>query len=225
LRERAVRLLCDAFAEDRLSIDEFERRLDAAHGAASIGELRGLLEDLPVPASVHADERRTAVSGPAAHDVLLPSRHATLPADRVREQSVTVAVLGGVNRSAGWVPARTNWVISTLGGAQIDFRDVPVPPGVTELRLFAFCGGADVIVPPEIRVECSGSGILGGFDVKSRTPTTEEADAPLLRISGLAVMGGISVSVRHPGESARDARKRIRRERRARKRLRGRDRG
>jgi hypothetical protein len=212
-------LLCDAFAEDRLSIEEFERRLDAAHVAASIGELQVLLEDLPVPAPARSGERGTAVGSPTTQDPLILSRHATLPADRVREQSVTVAVLGGVNRSAGWVPARTNWVISTLGGAQIDFRDIPVPAGVTELRVFAFCGGADVIVPPEIRIECSGSGILGGFDVKSKTPTTEDPDAPLLRVSGLAVMGGISVSVRHPGESAREARRRVRRERKARKRL------
>ena len=135
------------------------------------------------------------------------------------ERSFTLAVLGGVNRSAGWVPARTNWVISTLGGAQVDFRDIPVPSGVTELRVFAFWGGAEIVVPPEIRIECSGSGILGGFEVKSNSPTTDKADAPLLRISGLAVMGGISVSVRHPGESARDARKRLRKERKARKRL------
>ena len=86
------------------------------------------------------------------------------------------------------------------------------------MRLFACCGGIEVIVPPDLRVECSGSGILGAFDWEAVIPP-DDPEGPLLRVSGLAVMGGITVSVRRPGESAGDARRRRKLERKAQQRL------
>jgi hypothetical protein len=78
-------------------------------------------------------------------------------------------------------------------------------------------GGVDVIVPPGMNVECHGVGILGGFDQtgegQPRDPT-----APTLRVTGVALMGGVEVTVRHLGESGRDARRRRRQERRERAR-------
>jgi len=41
-----------------------------------------------------------------------------------------------------------------------------------------------------------------------------DPDQPLLRVKGLVVMGGAEIAVRLPGESARDAKKRKRIERR-----------
>ena len=41
----------------------------------------------------------------------------------------------------------------------------------------------------------------------------------MIRVSGLAILGGVSVTVRHPGESARAARIRRRGERKAKKLL------
>ncbi|MEX2582713.1 MAG: hypothetical protein WD766_05545 [Gemmatimonadota bacterium] len=38
----------------------------------------------------------------------------------------------------------------------------------------------------------------------------------MLRIMGLALMGGVEITVRYPGESARDSRRRRKREARAR---------
>ena len=70
-----------------------------------------------------------------------------------------------------------------------------------------------VVVPPWVRVECSGIGILGGFDEEHDPEVAAEDDAPILRITGVAIMGGVGVSVRYPGESGKEARRR-RKERR-----------
>ena len=56
-----------------------------------------------------------------------------------------------------------------------------------------------------------GSGVSSHY----RPPT--HPDAPILKVTGLAIMGGAGVTVRYPGETVRDARLRLRSERKARK--------
>jgi hypothetical protein len=56
---------------------------------------------------------------------------------------------------------------------------------------------------------------MGAFELMDRVPAQPDPDRPLLRITGLALMGAVSVETRLPGESARQARKRRRRERHA----------
>jgi len=219
LREKTQDLLCEAFAEDHLRIEEFERRLDRANAATSVADLRALLKDLPVPAETGGRKRETGLPGGSeARDVLVHSRHPTLPSTQVREQSFVMAVMGGARRAGAWIPARANWVVCALGGAEIDLREAPMPPGTTHVRVYAVFGGAEIIVPPDVRVECSGMGLMGGFDEDLTVQPTIDPDAPLVRVDGLAVMGGIAVTVRYPGESKKEARRRKRAARKAPKR-------
>jgi hypothetical protein len=60
---------------------------------------------------------------------------------------------------------------------------------------------------------------MGGFDHKQSVAPTDNPDAPLLRVSGVAFMGGVGVQVRYPGESKRDARHRLRDKRKELKRI------
>ena len=66
-----------------------------------------------------------------------------------------------------------------------------------------------------MNVETNGMAIMGGFE---HHPQHDDAppdpNAPTLRISGLAVMAGVDVQVRLPGESARDTRRRLKEKRR-----------
>jgi hypothetical protein len=89
-----------------------------------------------------------------------------------------------------------------------------MPPGITEVKVFAMWGGVDVIVPPGMNVECDGMGIMGGFDHTPEAAARPDPGAPTLRVTGVALMGGVHVTVRHAGESRRDARRRYRQERR-----------
>jgi hypothetical protein len=104
-----------------------------------------------------------------------------------------------------------------MGGAGLDFREARFAPGVTEVHILAIMGGVEVIVPPGITVETTGLGIMGGFDGHSQTVPSDDPSAPVLRIRGLAVMGGIEVKMMLPGETGRDARRRRKDERRQRR--------
>jgi hypothetical protein len=74
----------------------------------------------------------------------------------------------------------------------------------------------EIIVPPNLNVESHGIGIMGGFDHNAKYMEQPDPTAPTVRISGVALMGGVEVTVRHAGESARDARQRRRAERKER---------
>jgi hypothetical protein len=212
-RQVTIDALCEHFANDAMGVEEFERRVDVAHQAVSVDQLRELLRDLPggglpVPVASAGTAERPA------------GGYSLVPADQVRESGYAIAILGGQRRAGHWVPARVNTTIAFCGGAELDFREAALGPGVTEVRVVAIWGGVEIIVPPGLNVESSGVGIMGGFDHAHDVPREVNPGAPTLRVSGIALMGGVEITVRHAGESARDARQRRRIERR--ERLRGR---
>jgi len=206
-RQEVIDRLTEDFARDLLDVDEFESRVDRAHQATSMEALEPLVSDLEP-----LEKDAPPISDSQAMELHRP--RAPVPADRPRTRWA-VAVMGGVERKGSWrVPNRLK-VVCVMGGAEIDFRDVALPPGETEVSITCIMGGAEVIVPPDLPVECDGFAILGGFEHVDRAPPQHDPDAPLLRIKGVALMGGFTIATRLPGESARQARRRERRERRA----------
>ena len=220
-RQRTIDTLCEAFANDELEVEEFERRVEAAHRASSGDELRRLLSGLPsasVPATVpKKGQARRPLPAPApAAD---PGEVPELYRGEVREWSLSPGMMGGMSRSGYWVPARKNVTIGIMGGCDLDLREAQLPPGVTEIICVAFWGGVEIIAPPWLQVEVSGIGIMGGFEHNQKTRSTPTPGGPVVRISGLALMGGVSVTVRYPGETAGDARRRLKDEKKEAKRL------
>ena len=211
-RDVTIDALCEHFANDIMSVEEFERRVDAAHAATSVDALKELLQDLPgggVPAVV---EPQTTPS-PAPD-----SQFTVTSAGQVKEQGFIVAIMGGSARKGRWSPARKNYSIAVMGGCELDFREAVMGPGVTELQVFTLCGGVEVIVPPGLNVESHAIAIMGGFEHRGDDYHNPDPHAPTLRITGVAIMGGVEVTVRHPGETARDARRRRKLERKERRR-------
>ena len=197
-RTEVIAALSHAFARDDREIEELDRRLELVHRAGSVAELDALVADV-APAARAVSLRRTA--------------NVTTPLDRPERQAL-VAIMGGVERSGRWtVPARLS-AHCLMGGISLDFREADLGPGVTELSILCMMGGVEIIVPPHINVQLAGSAILGGFDQSH--PGADALDAEpvaTLRITGVAFAGGVGVETRRVGESARQARKRIKGER------------
>ncbi|HEV7588769.1 MAG TPA: hypothetical protein VGO40_11700, partial [Longimicrobium sp.] len=71
-----------------------------------------------------------------------------------------------------------------------------------------------------VHVELNGFALMGGFAQSGGRELPRDPNAPVLRIGGVAVMGGVELQVRHPGESEGDVRAAERLARRDAKRLR-----
>jgi hypothetical protein len=201
IRQVTVDALCEHFANDVMTVEEFEQRVEAAHRAQTVDDLRELLRDLP-GGNLPAVAGSAATPAPRTRPVPVPAAH-------VRPHETMVAIMGGTMRKGRWTPARTSLALSIMGGTHLDFREAALGPGVTEVKAFAMMGGVEIVVPPGIHVESHGIGIMGGFDHVTEYEDSDPS-APILRISGLALMGGVEITVRNPGESARDARRRRR---------------
>lgn len=195
-REATIAMLCEHFALDHLPAGDLEHRIDRAHAARTVDDLRALLANLPAL----ADQ-------PARLDI----------ADLETSQAI-VAIMGGAERSGAWIPARTIRVFSLMGGAVLDFREVPLPRGTINVEVYAVMGGVEILVPPGIRVSCEGTGIMGAFEQKAGNSVSADLSEVTLRITGIALMGGVEVVERLPGESAGDARRRRKEEKRKRRR-------
>ncbi|MXW65619.1 MAG: DUF1707 domain-containing protein [Gemmatimonadales bacterium] len=208
-RQATVDRLCAHFARDAMNTTELERRLDIAYAARTRAELVALERDLP---SLRGETRPAAPEPPPTASVPVD------PARPVQEHDLIVSIWGATERKGSWVPPRQLTAVTVMGGTDLDFRQAAFATETVSVRLLALMGGVDIVVPPGVRVEWGGIALMGGVTMPE--PVTPPAqDAPVIRLSGLVCMGGVDVVERHPGESAREARKRIRKDRKARRRL------
>jgi hypothetical protein len=198
VRDRVIAVLSDAFAAGTLEVEEFERRVTVAHRSDAVAEVEALIADLPAPAA------------PAAPPV---ASRALVPASEVRDTGLVLSLMGGAQRTGRWSVPRVTYVVSVMGGSRLDLREARLPAGTVEVRALSMMGGVEIIVPPNLAVEANGVGIMGGFEHVERVPTDPDPGAPLLRVTGVAIMGGVNIEMRLPGESAREAKRRRKRER------------
>lgn len=183
-REQVVQDLADHFAQDRLTLPEYERRVELAYRASSNDALRDLTKDLAMPPTRMAQ----------------PSTVASPDATRVAPRASTraknfFALMSGVVRRGTWtVPGRMR-AFACMGGISLDLRDAVLTAPVTDIYVLAVMGGVEVIIPPDVRVESDGFAIMGGFEDQLREPASMDSNTPLIRVRGLAVMGGVEARV------------------------------
>jgi hypothetical protein len=180
-RERIVQVLSAAFATDRLSMEQLDERLSGVYRAQTLSDLELLLSDPADPARSLAQETEA------------PRRIAADPV--VAERGVAMAVMGGFERKGPWIVPRHMRVTAVMGGGSLDLRQARLAQGVTEIEIFAFWGGVEIIVPAGVRVETVGMAFMGGFSINGGD-VSDDPNLPVLRISGIAIMGGVDVRYR-----------------------------
>ncbi|MER5931317.1 DUF1707 domain-containing protein [Streptomyces sp. NPDC002054] len=193
-RERVVERLRDAVAEGRLTMEEFEERLEAAYASRTYAELEPLTRDLPA-----AGATAPLAAAPAAGAAPAPASAAGLPARIGGEGTSTaaVAVMSRVQRIGHWtVPARFN-AVAFWGRGELDLREARFAEREVVINCVAVMGGIEIIVPPGVEVDVRGFGFMGAFD-QGDGPGPAEPGAPRVVVTGLAFWGAVEVKVRAP---------------------------
>lgn len=185
-RERVAETLREAVAEGRLEMEEFEQRLDATYKARTHGELEPLVRDLPAPG--------VAVAPVGAAPAQTGSQRRW--ADRIGKPATSggaFALWGGFGRRGNWTVGRKFTAFAMWGGGEIDLREANFEDREVVIRCFTIMGGMQVTVPPELDVQVKGIGILGGFGERTKDDGVPSPDSPRVRITGLALLGGVGV--------------------------------
>jgi hypothetical protein len=177
-REQVTEMLREAAGQGRITLDELETRFDATYAAKTYAELEVITRDLPAQESA-----ALARSGPGA-----------FPAERMGgtpKSRLSFAILSGARRRGTWVVPPVYTAVAFLGGVDIDLRDAIFSGRDVKIRAFALLGGVDIVVPDDIEVDVAGVGIMGGFD--HRENAIGLPNAPRLRVTGFAFLGGVNV--------------------------------
>jgi hypothetical protein len=82
------------------------------------------------------------------------------------------------------------------GGGIVDLRGAVLAPGGATLRIQAFNGGAQILIPASWRVETNVIGLGGVADARPRVD--RPADAPTMSIRGWAMFGGFGIASEGP---------------------------
>ncbi len=175
-RERVVTLLSRHFANDRLDMDELETRLELAYRAQSVAEVRALVSDLPDP---------DAPASPAA------VRPAPAPSQSVRRRMLSI--LSAHVRRGVWIPPQELDLVAVMSDTHLDLREAQLSAGVTEIRVKAWWAAVRVTVPPGVHVVTDLQPVLASLNDRSGDGPTPPHGAPVLRITGWAVMSDVAV--------------------------------
>ena len=112
---------------------------------------------------------------------------------------------GGIDRSLRGPALRRARATAWFGGINLDLREATLAPSGAEMELEAIMGGIEATVSPAWRVEVELDAAAGGIDTRV-TPTEElPSDAPFLRISAKARLGGILVMTDKDAAAHEDA--------------------
>ena len=182
-RERVIQQLSDHFANDRLSLEELETRMELAYKASSSADLQRLTADLPsvsaapVPAPLPAEEL------------------AAMAPDRER----LVSVMSETRRRGAWIVPQRLDLIALMSDTTIDLTQAALPTGIIDIHVRSICAAVKIVVPPGIQVVSRLSSLMssvrgggepdvgGGEEWKTGT---------VVRLSGWVLMAEVQTKVR-----------------------------
>lgn len=168
-RIQLAQLLAYAAEQGRLELKDYEDRLTRAYAATTYQELDQLRADLlgsPV------NLRRGGKVNPAPSTLLL-------------------ALLSGFERRGRWNVPKKLTTFTLWGSGVLDLRYADFTSTEVEIHAYSIMGVQTILLPPEVNVEVTGHGVMGGFDHEVLGQGTP--GAPVVKICGFSLFGGVGI--------------------------------
>ncbi|HEV8234819.1 MAG TPA: DUF1707 domain-containing protein [Gemmatimonadaceae bacterium] len=182
-RERVIQQLSDHFANDRLSLEELETRIELAYKASSSADLQRLTADLP---------RIAAAPVPAP----LPAEElAAMAPDRER----LVSVMSETRRRGAWIVPQRLDLIALMSDTTIDLTQAALPTGIIDIHVRSICAAVKIVVPPGIQVVSRLSSLMSsvrGGGEPNVGGGEEWKTGTVVRLSGWVLMAEVQTTVR-----------------------------
>jgi hypothetical protein len=189
-RHRVSEVLREAAGEGRLDIEELDERLEATYSAKVYADLVPILADLP-------DSQLPAIRAAAT-----PARAAGSATGRRYDSSF--AMMGGQSRKGVWDIGPEHRAVTIMGGIDLDLREAVFETNEIVINAVAIMGGIDIYVNATTKVSVEGVGIMGDFDqARDKVEAQLTPDSPTVRVTGVALMGSVTVKRRPMPEEER----------------------
>ncbi|GAA3735552.1 DUF1707 domain-containing protein [Plantactinospora mayteni] len=165
-REAVVARLSAAVSEGRLTLPEFEERVDGVLRARTDGEVQPFVADLPAVAPAVAPD-----------EVVELSSHA-----------------GQIKRSGRWAVPRRLVIRSMAGTVKLDLRHAVISHRVVEIDLATQAGSTTIVLPVGATANIDGINTSAGT-ARAKVPSTPEpgSTAPHVVVTGSTAAGSLVV--------------------------------
>jgi hypothetical protein len=197
-REQKINELSIHFANDDLSLEDLERRIEQVYKAGSVAELDSITADLTratTPAAVPTQPPRLRGEGKA-----------TVPALPVASTRL-LALMSTTRRVGRWVVPSKLDVVAVMSDTKLDLTHAMLSSGIVDFEIRAVMASLKVIVPPGVRVMVDTHSVMS--HVRSRADEFDadvapSSSAPVIRLTGWALMADVQVVVRRKEEPILD---------------------
>jgi hypothetical protein len=169
-RERVVGWLNTAVSEGRLTLVEFEERVDAVLRARTYGDVEPHRADLPVAAAAQA----------------------------AREIVELRNVASNLKRRGRWAVPRRLVVRNKAGSVKLDFAEAVIQHPVVEIDLEVLAGSTELILPDGATADIDDVQMVAG-SAKSKVPTSYDVPdgRPRFVVTGSQKAGSLKVRYRY----------------------------
>jgi len=123
-------------------------------------------------------------------------REVSLAPDSASDDVALTSIFGPLDFTSTAQAFRGGTLTCMYGGGILDLRGAVLPPDGATLRIQAFNGGGQILIPASWRLETKVIGLGGIADARPRID--RPADAPVLSIRGWAMFGGFGVASEGP---------------------------
>ncbi|MDQ6690901.1 MAG: cell wall-active antibiotics response protein [Gemmatimonadota bacterium] len=106
------------------------------------------------------------------------------------------------NRKEGrWAVPKHLRVLSVFGSVKVDLREAVLQHRETVIEAISVLAEIQIIVPPDVIVECDGDAFMGAFTLsetkrRGKAPAPRPPGAPVVRVMGSAYLANVTVKVR-----------------------------
>ncbi|MGH7615853.1 MAG: DUF1707 domain-containing protein [Gemmatimonadaceae bacterium] len=199
-REIKINELSNHFANDDLSLEDLERRIEMVYKASTVAELHTITADLnPAAGAAVTQAREPASRRKSAGASVMPAAY--------QGSSRLLSLMSSTRRVGRWVVPQKLDVVAIMSDTKLDLTHAVLPPGMMDFEVRAVMASLKLIVAPGVRVIMDTHSLMS--NVRSRADEFDadlppSPNAPVIRITGFALMADVSVVVRRKEDPVYD---------------------
>jgi hypothetical protein len=201
-REQKIIELSHHFANDDLSLEDLERRIERVYKAVTVAELETITADLQAAAPLVDVRGAVSPANPAIESRRMPT--ALPPAGYEIPHSRLLAIMSTMRRAGRWAVPRELRMLALMSDTKLDLTQAALPVGgVVNIEITAVMASVKLIVPPGMRVinetHSFMADVRNGAD-EYDTGALTSPKSPVVRLTGTAFMAEVKVKVRRREE-------------------------
>ncbi|HOX92424.1 MAG TPA: LiaF-related protein [Spirochaetales bacterium] len=190
VRQQTIDRMTEAFAQGRLSLEEYEKRVSSVTALESPDAILELASDLPAVPILPPGPGKARRSAPQS---ALSMR--SLNRSIVGVQAVSsMCIMGDRSMAGNWLTSDAVNAFTVMGSTRMDFRNTELPPGRVKIDLFTMMSDTRIIVPQDVPVRMNAGVFMGDARVNRDVNQQTAGAETWIEVNGFILMGDLRVS-------------------------------